>query len=170
MSQIPELLGDVALASDELFAARESARAEAIAAIRAMETALVEALGGETLKGLREVAPGYPAARARCFAAKDAGRPYEPLPEPRGGGDGREVLVVTSRGRLEMAKTVVRAGRVVVQTRWAEDGDLLVEDVEHLPRLFAQLLGEHVARSRRTTSRLIRLESVARQISAALVA
>jgi len=167
----PALIADVSRASGELRARRERARVEAIAAVRGMERSLVDALGGETLKGLRDVVPGYAAARARSFGKKDSGQPFEPLPEPRDDAPyGREVLVVSSAGVLEMARTVRRGlGKLGAESRPASDDDLVVEDVEHLAMLFATLLGEHVERSRRTSAMFGRLEGIAQRISAALL-
>jgi hypothetical protein len=172
VSASPELFEDVAFASTTLRSSRERARVRAIAAVRGMEQALVDALEGETLKGLREVVPGYYAARARYTGKKDTYLPFEPLPDPKSGADyGREVLVVTASGVLEMARAV-RHGHGVfgAESRVAADVDLVIEDVEHLGRLFPRLLAEHIERSRRTSMRFMRLEDVAQRISAALVA
>lgn len=165
---LPKVLEDAGAASEELRSARSRARAEALAAIHEMEGALLEALDGETLKGVREIVPGYAAVRARAFGAKEKNL-AEPLPEPKPGElFGRWVLVVSDRGTLEMARTYRKVGRLGVESRQAEDEDLLIEDVEHLATLFAKLLGEHVERSRRSAARFGRLEGIARSISAAL--
>jgi hypothetical protein len=166
-----ELIDDVAFASTHLRSLRERARVLAIAAVRGMERSLVDALEGETLKGLREVVPGYRAARARSTSKRDEYSPFEPLPEPKAGQEhGREVLVVTADGVLEMARSVRRDRHFWAESRRAEDADLVVEDVEHLARLFPRLLADHIEHSRRTSIRFMRLEDVAQRISAALVA
>ena len=169
--RIPNLIVEAGRASEVLRDTRERARVEAIAAIRAMERALLDALAGETLKGIRDIAPGYAAARVRSVGRNDVSIPYEPLPEPRPGFSvGREVLVVTAYGRLDMAHTLrVDQGSIVVGHRPADDPDLLIEDVEHLARLFAELLGEHVARARKTAERFGHLDAIAQRISAALL-
>lgn len=167
---LPKLIEDAGRASDDLRATRARAREDAIRAIRSMERALVEALAGETLKGLREVVPGYYAARVRSAGRVGVAAPYEPLPEPRpGDGSGREVLVVNAHGCLEMARSTRAFGRGVALSRDATDDDLLVEDVENLARLYAELLGEHVERARRSAERFGRLNAIAQRISAALL-
>src|ERR1019366_7421714 len=117
-----ELIDDVAFASTHLRSLRERARVLAIAAVR-----------------------GYRAARARSSSKRDEYSPFEPLPEPKAGQEhGREVLVVTADGVLEMARSVRRDRHFWAESRRAEDADLVVEDVEHLARLFPRLLADHI--------------------------
>jgi hypothetical protein len=159
---MPKLFDRVAGASADLRAVREGARERAIVAVRALERRLVEALDGETLKGLREIGPGYQAARVR---GKD---PYEELPEPREFEQGREVLVVTSTGELEMASVSRRVLPWRVEARPVADEDFLIEDVEALGVLFERVLSEHIERAKKSAEKFARLEELARQVSEAL--
>jgi hypothetical protein len=162
MNAIPRLFERVSHASGNLRVVREGAREKAVQAIRALEHALVEALDGENLKGLREIGAGYQAARVR---GQD---PFEELPEPKPfESQGREVLVVTSSGTLAMARSC-RAFRQGAAERVAEDADLLIEDVQDLGRLFELILGEHIERARKSAETFSRLELLAIQVSEAL--
>jgi hypothetical protein len=158
VNAIPRLLEDTAAASAALRLTRERTRVSAVAAIRRLERALVEALDGETLKGLREIAPGYSAARVR--GSDDS------LPEPKTfEAYGRSVLVVDATGDLVMA-TRRRVGGVCV--RRATDEDLLLEDVESVARVFTRVLTEHVERARRSAEKFDALDVLARKIVDAL--
>jgi hypothetical protein len=160
MNAIPRLFERVSHASGNLRVVREGAREKAAQAIRALEHALVEALDGESLKGLREIGVGYQAARVR---GKD---PFEELPEPKPfEPEGREVLVVTPSGTLAMVKRY-RIGWG--NERAAEDQDLLIEDVADLGRLFERILAEHIERARKSAETFSRLELLAIQVSEAL--
>lgn len=162
MNAMPKLFERVSDASGQLRAVREDAREKAVRAIRALERALVDALDGELLKGLREIRPGYQAARVR---GKD---PFEELPQPKPfENEGREVLVLESNGHLCMS-CAGRNLRHSVVSRLADDADLLVEDVENLGRLYERILAEHIERARRSAETFDRYAALAAQVSEVL--
>lgn len=177
MNAMPKLFDRVAGASENLRTIRDGAREKAVVAVRALEHRLVGALDGETLKGLREIGPGYQAARVRGKDPFDrllAPPRIDPLHREQRQLDiarqaVRGVLVVTAGGALAMARLVGEdeSGARVI-SRPAGDDDFLIEDVEALGLLFERILAKHIERARKSAEKFDRLAELAQQVSEAL--
>ncbi|HEX7095665.1 MAG TPA: hypothetical protein VF183_07265 [Acidimicrobiales bacterium] len=125
-------------------------RREAIAAIRALERAVIDALAGQTLRGLPNLGTGS----SPFLGANVRGATYtQRVPFP---GDaqieGNPVLVLRPDARLAMAWTVRSAttGRFDFVHHGAEDDNLLVEDLTALVTLLPKVLTEHLVKAERT--------------------
>lgn len=143
-----------------------SARSAAVEAIRSLEQRLVEALGGESLRGLPNLAPRGPefyAARVNAFSRHGSGGH---LPK-----DGRSVLVLGRDGRLLVAswnvENFVRRGDFV-EARPVRDDELIAEDAEAFSRLVTEVLEKHIALAERRTEALVRAEDLAQKIIGAI--
>jgi len=158
---LAKLLAETEERSKLLREAAEDARPACVAAVRQMEASLVEALGGETLKGLPCL---YGESAERFYGARARGRLDKKLYE-------KPVLVICPDGRLRVAQFVVAGPGVPegVLTREAEDSELLVEDVEVVARAIDAVLKAHVAAAARTTARYDALVELAQKLEAALL-
>ena len=153
---LAKLLEETKEGGELLAAARERARPECIAAVRQLEAALVEALGGEALKGLPRLQnnPGVYGASVR-----GKHRDVEL--------DDRPMLVVVPSGRLHMARLSPDSDEVV--TRAVDDDELLAEDVENVAQTFAVALVKHLASVEKTTARYAGLSALAKKLEDALL-
>jgi hypothetical protein len=153
---LAKLLEETKEGGELLAAAREKARPECIAAVRALEAALLEALGGEALKGLPRLQnnPGVYGAPVR-----GKHRDVEL--------DERPTLVVAASGRLTMARLIEDSGDV--EQRPVEDEELLAEDLEAVAQTFSVVLVRHLASVEKTTARYEGLSALAKKLEDALL-
>lgn len=157
---LAKLLEQTEEGSKLLREAAEDARPACVAAVRQMEASLVEALGGETLKGLPCL---YGESAERFYGARARGRLDKKLYE-------KPVLVICPDGVLRIAQVSEEATCAFrVEVRPVEDSELLVEDVEVVARAIDAVLKAHVAAAAKTTARYDALVELARKIEAALV-
>jgi hypothetical protein len=151
-------------ASLALAETRERVRDKALAAMRAVESSLVGALGGERLRGLPNVAqagasaPFY-AARINAFSRRAGSGKDLPI-------DGREVLVLLPEGCIAVAHWCGDEG--AVGTRAPRDEELLAEDLEAFVRVVQEVLERHVIKASERTARLERLERMAEKLKEAI--
>lgn len=123
----------IRVAAGQLSAARHAARGPTIEAIRKLELAVIDALGGEQLRGLPEhAAPGQP----RFQAARVRGKPDARI-------DGRPVLVLVTSGRLMMASQQADG----IECRPVTDDELVIDDLEALTRTIYAVTRDHVRRT-----------------------
>lgn len=134
--------------------ASEDARPACVAAVRQMEAALVEALGGETLKGLPVLAGDGP---ERFYGARARGRLDKKLYE-------KPVLVICPDGRLRVATFASER----VTTHDVDDAELLAEDVDAVARSLGQVLRQHLETAAKATARYEALGALARKLDEAL--
>lgn len=171
--------------------AREAAWEASVAACRAMERALVAALDGESIAGMRNLArlpipPNWQpihhtiASGAATFRAPWNGAQvrrkdiWDPLPIDT------PVLCLVPSGRLMMAvyaSTQVKIDSVTgaarqrdrLVTAWpAEDDDLLAEDAAPFARALGLVIHEHLGRCQEKAMRYHELENLALRLRGAL--
>lgn len=145
---------------------REDARAKAVRAIRRMEAALAEALGGETLSGLPNINPGRrsPAWRGLRLRTRHLD---EPLSTNYRGAAGwtMPALCLDRRGQLVMVRRnsygdvgVLRVG----------DDDLKAEDVETVAAVIVEAVDLHNGHASERTAQFDRLRRLADGINTLL--
>lgn len=141
MSALPKLLEETRQASSRLGEARTEARGAAVMAIRKLELTLVDALAGETLKGLPDLG-------GRTYGARVRGKHDGQLV------GGHVALVIRPDGTLGL----MDGGSV---DRNVEDGELMVEDVEDLAAKVEIVLRGHLVAAERGAVRYKRLQWLA---------
>jgi hypothetical protein len=142
---------------------REEARESAVLAIRSLEDALVEALGGEKLLGLPNLASSklpWRGARVRGGAGKRLSTQYF----GKGGGWSRPVLCVEETGHVVL---VSRSRSGEISTRQAMDDELIAEDVAHLAELLPTIIETHIKRAEARRETFARLRALSTRIKAA---
>jgi hypothetical protein len=144
---------------------RDEARRASVAACRALEAALVEALtqAGDRLRGL----PDLGARGAMFRAARVRGAPANPLDIP-GGSAGHPRLCLDDHGRLVMARLVRASGALAVQWEAAKDADLLAEDAQALSECLDAVIEDHLTAVDRARERYAGLRRIAEVVTAAL--
>jgi hypothetical protein len=129
--------------------ARETLRPHLIDAVHKIEAVLAEALGGERLRGLRNLGGSavYPAARIR-------GNTDKKLPPPESRKGEREFLCLNESGKV-VVTWWEDAGRdeVVLRERAPHDSDLIATDVEDLIKTLQEILPRHIEVSKRVRAR-----------------
>ena len=144
---------------DKLSERRMTARKITIPTIRAIEKKIVDALSGERFRGMPNLHPrGTPlhAMRINAWSRHGAGGF---LPD-----DGREVLVLTSEGKLSVACAAPHG----LLVRPVLDDELLSEDLEAVTRVVQEAIEKHVALAEKRASNLSKIEDLARRINEAL--
>lgn len=155
---LAKLLEETKECGEMLRDAREKARPACIAAVRKLEAALVEALGGEKLKGLPLLDESM---GQRFYGARARGRRID------GKLGGKAVLVVGQDGNLRMAYVSEAGG---VEDVGADDSELLVEDVEDVARAVEEVLRRHVELIGKSAARYEAFSALAKKLEAALAA
>jgi hypothetical protein len=148
---------------------REEARAHAVRAIRAIESELVDALDGATLRGLPNLGGNgerFYAIRVRTQRDAEVGPNAE---EPIGGDE--ESLCLTKEGVLVVvgwlrARDTQLADRIYSPP--VRDENLLLEDVEALVRTVHYVVPRHLAQLEQTSARFSRIGELAARICAEL--
>jgi hypothetical protein len=154
---IDEVLAEAREAADRLAESREGARESAIAAIRALERRLVELLAGDHFRGMPSLVFGRDFFAIRVRSPRD--KRGDALVDQK-----KPVLVVADDGHLLMAEVV---GGVAV-VREAEDGDLLIEDVEQFADAALVALRSHLLGLSRTDAQNRALDGLAKGLLALL--
>lgn len=156
MNDLPELLEQTADASAALRETREKAIAKALAAIRQIESSLLEALAGEKLKGLWVLAasPAYKVMGAN-LRAKQLDKMID---------IGKSALILSVEGKLEICSN---EGALI--KRPCDDSDLRAEDVESIARGVEQVLREHLQNMPKTIERFAQIERLAQRVASALL-
>jgi hypothetical protein len=138
---------------------RERVRETLVAALRMLERRVGEALAGDLLRGLSDLAPGASSPLVAARALVDGRNGIDAhLPE-----DGREVLVWSRAGRLEMVR---------VQNRWASsrpatDAELSRQHAPDIAKIVGaarEALERHVVRCDRTARSYERAEALAARL------
>lgn len=171
MGDVEELLSEVARVS----AARDKqptliVKSTAIATISLIEERLVDALAGETIRGMKAIAPGSNYFGANVRAVGVFG-PSTYLPK-----DGREALVLGKAGRLVMARVerdgILRAMQpasvTVVTWRQVDAEDLRLEDLALYVNVLQLVLQRHLARAPLAEERDARVINLADRLRRAL--
>lgn len=140
-------------------------RSEACDAIRTLEEALVEALHGETLRGLPNLGTG----RSPMIGANLRGNHDGRVAFPRDGQEmGTPTVILRSNGRLAVAWTARMAGTTAplfdFVYRAAEDDDLRVEDLPSFLALLPKVLTDHLSRVERTQTSFVELRDLAHRV------
>lgn len=144
------LLSSAAEQQEKATTLRGIAYGNAVAAIRALESRLLQALNGGTLRGLKNLAPGVgvplQAARikgSRWFGIDDVLPPDE-----------SEVLVISKTGQICMARGIDL--QKLSGERWemrpARDEDFIAQDLEPVVDAVQQALERHIVRSEKTSA------------------
>lgn len=156
---VESLLREVA-AHDGL-AAERLAREQAVSAIRMLERRLVEALAGESLRGMVSLVPGGRFSAANVRAEGEHGIDTW-LPR-----DGNEVLVVLRTGELAMAGQDATA---VLGAVWrkVEDRELRAQDLEIVTEAIELVLRQHLEKVRGSGTRDSRVHVLATRLRQAL--
>jgi hypothetical protein len=157
---LAKLLEETKEGGEMLREARDRARPTCIAAVRKLEAALVEALGGDKLKGLPLLDdPTLRNARgSRFYGARARGKKIE------GCLDDKPTLVVTQDGALRLAW--IEHGET--NSPAVNDAELLLEDVEDVARAVEEVLLRHVAQLSKAAARYDAFVELARKLESAL--
>lgn len=153
-------VGDVARLARE---SQADARASALVAIRAIERALVEALNGEYLRGLPNIAPKGDKAPCHGFNLRTKSG-AEAI--SRSGSS----LILARDGRFYVALAAKLPGTFAVFMRLVGDVELAAEDLETIAPRVEEAIRIHVQRSERASARYRRVEQLGVKISEALSA
>jgi hypothetical protein len=145
---------------DELAAAREEARERAVSAIRAVESALVEALQGEHLRGL----PNLGTAERRFYGVRVRSSDENAGESVRYEERAVQTLIVAKDGQLAFARARAPDGEDGLVVVPARDEDLLAEDLEHVLRTVARVAAQHGVAVGRSTDRFLKISSAAARV------
>jgi hypothetical protein len=156
------LLGQARSAGSVLAHGRSEARTAAARAIYALEQALVEALQGQALRGLKNLGQG----NAPFYAARVRGEPDTKLAWPAEPESVAESLCILPGGQLAMVACATddRAACLDPVTRPVTENDLLAEDVEALALKLATILPRHIAAAERARERYAKLHALAERV------
>ncbi len=159
--KISDLMGATARASADVMTSREDARLVAVKTIRDLEQKVIDAIAGDTIRGLCDLTPsprGTGLQAVRVHATPRRGHD-EPL-------DDRWVTIITKNG------TLARARRTDSDPGWAVfpcgDVDIVAQDLEPYVRAVQHILERHISRAERTTSNYLRVTLLATKISNAI--
>ena len=162
MSALQELLDKVSDANGQIALERQECKNEVAQAIRAVEAALLDALGHEPLRGLKNLAsstPPFYAARLRG----DADRPF--AWPTRGQID---VPVILPTGKLVAAMIVTDAKgqkQFTVETRPIKEEEFRAEDLEVYLRKVGMLLSRHLQHTDQGRTRYAKIRELAERTS-----
>lgn len=142
-------------------------RTEAIDAIRTLEATLVEALHGQTLRGLPNLGTGR-----SPLAGANVRSPTRRILFPRDGYDeGLPALVLHSTGQLMLAWTVRQAWQTSDEPptfefvhRAVEDAELRVEDLQALLTILPTVLTQHLAVAERAGAGWAEISALAHRV------
>lgn len=156
--KIDKLMVEATQASERAISARENAREDAVKAIRELEARLVEALDGDTLRGISRLQEGDTGIQG--INVRGAGKfgidTYLPT-------DGREVLIISKGGRLQMAS--VNGGVEKEQARDAFDAELTAQDLEPIASAMQKALERHIVRAERTEKNYVRVTDLCEKLA-----
>lgn len=140
--------------SGRLTSARETARMDAVKAIRELEDRLAEALGGERLRGL----PNLHFDSSKTFnAARLRGAKETPVIGA--------TLCLTSDGIVCM---VTPDNHEELTATPVEDKDLQAEDLEHFVRLLGQVIPQHIQMCDKSSTRYEGISGLAARVKRCL--
>ncbi len=158
--KMDELMGASAQASAKVMLVRDEARDAAVKTIRGLETRLVEAIAGDTLRGLTDLVPNE-----RGVGGLQAIRIH---PSPRTGLNGplddRWVTIITKEGTLARAHRCPR-----LSAGWESypcpDDELVAQDLEPYARAVQHVLERHIARAERTAANYLKVTLLATKLA-----
>jgi hypothetical protein len=176
------LLEDLAALSDRAASAREMAREDALTAIRHVEKALLEALGGEPLRGLVNLGlnttPWY-GARVRGSGASVDGKFTWPATP-----GARDYLCLAVTGELVTARCVTSPLRASdpaggrgggyfllvekVEASPVDNDDLVAEDLPGLLQTLRVVIPRHLEKAKATEASYLKISALAEKITAAV--
>jgi hypothetical protein len=152
------LLDRARVASAKVMTERDDARSSAVAAIRALEQRLQEAVAGDVLRGLRDLGKPY-----GTFHAAAVGRNLSHGIDTRVSW-GKRGLYVTKDAELWTA--VLEDGQL--RARAVLDDELRAEDLEHVIDAARAALAQHVASCDRTAASYGRAAALAARLARAI--
>lgn len=156
--QMDALLDRARRASERVMTERDDARGLAIATIRALEQRVQEAIAGDVLRGLKDIAQPVGVLRAARVGGSLRWGIDERL-EWR-----RTSLCLHQDGRLVMA--MIDGPRLVV--RDAEDDDLRIEHLEPVTACVRDALTRHAEHSERTADSYARVVALSARLASAV--
>jgi len=157
-----QLLDDARSAAQGLATVRDDARMAAIRAIRQLEAALLEALDGQSLRGLKNLGQG----NAPIYAARVRGEPHTKLAWPTEPDSVVESLCITPSGSLVMFQcaTDEHGAGLDPTSRPAADTDFRAEDIEALTRTLAGILPRHIQAAEQARERYQGIQALSARI------
>jgi len=141
--------------------ARGTAIPDTVVAVRALEKALITALEGEPLRGLRNICE----ADLPIYGARLRGDPDRRIPPWGGSGSVSRFIIITPDGSLS---TLAWLDSGDIEQTPTTNSELRVGDAEHMAKTLREILPRHVRASRQTTGRYRRASRLAARIRAAL--
>ena len=171
MSELAERFMRLRESRATMTAVREEARGQAVRAIRAIESELVDALDGATLRGL----PNLGSSGERFYAIRVRTQQYGEVgpnaEEPIEAGE--EPLCLTKEGVLVVARWHYvnnerdpGAGGDRLSSPPVRSDELMIEDVEALVRTVHHVVPRHLAQLETTNARFSRIGELAERICA----
>ena len=158
--KLMQLLIDAQRASADAGEARQQALPAVVEACRTLERALQEALGGEPLRGLKNIGTlGEKLYAARIRACAD-----NKLPSPNDKGGYQQYLCVSAKGELVMAFWAEDDGVIWLTTEPALDEGLRIDDIDAFVRTLREVLPRHIKAARSTGGRYMSMQRLAHRI------
>jgi len=159
--KLDDLLREVARSSIRSTSDRAIALKATIRGCRAVEGALLEALGQEPLRGL----PDIGVTQIRVYAARLRTKANKPLPHPNDPVRGNDrYLAIDPHGRLTLYWW--EDGELCEAA--AEDDDFRVGDLDALIRVMGTVLPHHLRRTERTSAGYLRAKTLSERLEGAL--
>ncbi len=157
---IEELLKLARSASARVMMERDGAREKAVKAVRELEGKVQDAISGDVLRGLSNVAGDMGVLHAARLSGK----------MPFGidaflSRDGRESPCLSKEGVLIVASLHPEDG---VLTRLLHDDEVLAEHAEPIARAVQEVLERHIARTERRATSYARASALAAKLSSAM--
>jgi len=150
--------------SREVAQTRDDLRPKAVAAVREIEAALLEALNGEPLRGLRNLG-----GSAMFVAARVRGKPNKKLPGPNAQKGERDWLCLNAKGQLVIAWWEdVNDDEVEIRERPVRDDELIASDVEDLLTTIQYVLPQHIERAVRAKARYDKAAALVERVNVVL--
>lgn len=154
---LERLASDLVRASNE----RKLAREAAVRALRLIESKVVDAIGGDTLRGMQNLAPPWHAAPYYAQRVHSGeGVRFRGLPK-----GGHPVLVISKRGTIALARV---AAEQVIDERDVLDEELQLEDLEPVACAFVDVVERHAERLERGAEVRARVTALAERLLIAL--
>lgn len=138
--KLDDLLDEAAKASADAMISRDDARTVAVSAIRKLEARLIDAIAGDTLRGMATLATGF---EGTLQGARVRGDSDKPLPNGF-----RDVLVLKRDGSLVLARKTANG----YACRLVRDEELLAQDLELVVQTARTALQRHIACAEKTAA------------------
>lgn len=142
---------------------REQANEDSAMAIRRVEARLVEALGGEIIRGMPSLVPASCPQQFHALRVLSNSLMTQVQDIPAGD---REVLVLTHRGKLRFARRSAYDGGVI--TREPNDEELRADVLEAYTRTVQEALEAHLVRTQERDVHYEKVSELAERISSVI--